>query len=151
MIKIHEARLEDLATLEKLFSGYLAFYERVHESAAIRDFLSERISNHQSVIFIAKSGTHAVGFTQLYPTFASLSLRPSWILNDLFVLPEARGMGIANALMAAAKQLAVDTNACEIFLQTARSNHKAQALYEKLHYQRDDEFLVYTLSVPAAD
>lgn len=151
MIEIHAANLDDLAVLEKLFSGYLAFYERTHEPEAIRHFLAERISNKQSVIFIAKSGTRAVGFTQLYPTFASLSLKPSWILNDLFVVPDARGIGVASALMAAARQLAAETDACEIFLQTARNNHKAQALYEKLHYQRDDEFLVYTLSVPAAD
>lgn len=149
MISIHEASLNDINTLETLFSGYLEFYGRQHSAAAIRDFLGERITNRQSIIFIATSNTEAVGFTQLYPAFASLSLKPSWILNDLFVIPGARGMGVANALMAAARQLAAETNACEIFLQTARSNHKAQALYEKLHYERDDEFLVYTLNIPS--
>ncbi len=149
MISIHQADIDDLDTLEPLFSGYLAFYERKHEAAAIRQFLSERITNKQSIIFIATSADKALGFTQLYPTFASLSLKPGWILNDLFVVPEARGIGVANALMAAARQLAAETNACEIFLQTARSNYKAQALYEKLHYRRDDEFLVYTLAIPA--
>jgi GNAT superfamily N-acetyltransferase len=149
MIKIHQACLNDLDTLENLFSGYLEFYERKHDRAAIRQFLSDRISNKQSIVFIATSADSPIGFTQLYPAFASLSLKPSWILNDLFVVPDARGMGIARALMTAARQLAVDTNACEIFLQTARSNHKAQALYEKLHYQRDDEFLVYTLDIPS--
>jgi len=149
MISIRQAGIDDLDTLEQLFSGYLAFYERKQEVAAIRQFLGERITNKQSIIFIATSAGKAVGFTQLYPTFASLSLKPSWILNDLFVVPDARGTGVANSLMAAARQLAAETNACEIFLQTARSNHKAQALYEKLHYQRDDEFLVYTLGIPA--
>ena len=148
MISIYKAGLDDLDTMEKLFSGYLAFYKRTHNVAAIRSFLSERIANKQSVIFIAKSDEKALGFTQLYPAFASLSLKPSWILNDLFVLPEARGTGIANALMTKAKELALETQACEIFLQTARSNHQAQALYEKLQYRRDDEFLVYTLNIP---
>lgn len=149
MISIHQARLDDLDTLEILFSGYLEFYDRKHDAMAIRQFLSDRIANRQSIIYIATSEGKALGFTQLYPAFASLSLKPSWILNDLYVEPDARGTGVANALMAAARQLAVETNASEIFLQTARSNHKAQALYEKLHYQRDDEFLVYTLSIPS--
>ncbi len=148
MILIQQASLEDIDTVETLFSGYLEFYGREHSSAAIRHFFSERIANKESIIFIATSNAKAVGFAQLYPAFASLSLQPSWILNDLFVSPEFRGSGVANALMAAARQLAVDTHACEIFLQTARSNHKAQALYGKLKYQRDDEFLVYTLSIP---
>ncbi len=149
MISIRQAGIDDLDALEELFSGYLAFYERKHDVAAIRQFLRERISNKQSIIFIARSEDKALGFTQLYPAFASLSLKPSWILNDLFVVPDARGHGVAESLMAAAKQLATETHACEIFLQTARSNLKAQALYEKLHYQRDDEFLVYTLTIPA--
>ena len=38
--------------------------------------------------------------------------------------------------------------AAEIFLQTARDNVTAQRLYERLGYQRDDEFLVYTLGLP---
>ena len=149
MISIRLAGIDDLAALEELFSGYLAFYGRKYEVAAIRQFLGERISRKQSIVFIAWSGDTALGFTQLYPAFASLSLKPSWILNDLFVVPDARGHGIAGSLMAAARQLATETDACEIFLQTARSNLKAQALYEKLHYQRDDEFLVYTLAIPA--
>ena len=148
MILIQRASLDDIDTLETLFSGYLEFYGRKHSSADIRHFLCERIANKDSIIFIATSDAKAVGFIQLYPAFASLSLKPSWILNDLFVSPTARGSGVAGALMAAARQLAVDTHACEIFLQTARSNHKAQTLYEKLKYQRDDEFLVYTLSIP---
>ena len=149
MISIHQAGIQDLDSLENLFSGYLSFYERKHDSSAIRQFLADRIANKQSVVYIASSDGKALGFTQLYPAFASLSLKPSWILNDLFVVPDARGMGVANALMAAARKLAAETGACEIFLQTARSNRQAQALYEKLHYQRDDEFLVYTLGIPS--
>ncbi len=149
MISIHQATVNDLEVMEKLFAGYLAFYQRKHEAAAIRSFLKERIANKQSVIFIAYSDDKAVGFTQLYPAFASLSLKPSWILNDLFVMPDSRGLGIANALMTKVKELALETRACEIFLQTARTNHQAQALYKKLQYQRDDEFLVYTLSIPS--
>lgn len=149
MISIHQATVNDLEVMEKLFTGYLAFYQRKHEAAAIRSFLKERIANKQSVIFIAYSDDKPVGFTQLYPAFASLSLKPSWILNDLFVMPDSRGLGIANALMTKVKELALETRACEIFLQTARTNHQAQALYEKLQYQRDDEFLVYTLSIPS--
>jgi ribosomal protein S18 acetylase RimI-like enzyme len=50
--------------------------------------------------------------------------------------------------MEAARQLAVDTGACELFLQTARDNTTAQRLYERLGYVRDDDFYVYSLGVP---
>jgi GNAT superfamily N-acetyltransferase len=148
--KIDRADLGDLDAVHGLFMAYLAFYERDPDSDSARAFLRDRIRNEQSVIFVAWVDGQAVGFTQLYPVFASLSLKRSWILNDLYVAESARTGGVAMALMAAAKQLAIDTGACEIFLQTARSNDKAQKLYEKLGYVRDDAFLVYTLDVPSA-
>jgi len=146
-LHVDRADLGDLDAVHGLFMGYLAFYERSVDADAARTFLRERIKNEQSVIFVAWLDGQAVGFTQLYPAFASLSLKRSWILNDLFVAESARGQGVATVLMAAAKQLAVETGACEVFLQTARTNKTAQALYEKLAYVRDDAFLVYTLDI----
>jgi GNAT superfamily N-acetyltransferase len=146
-LSVQKAVVSDLDSVHSLFMGYLAFYERDASAESARKFLQERIAQQQSVIFIARLDGQAVGFTQLYPTFASLSLKRSWILNDLYVAESARGRGVAMALMNAAKQLALDTGACEIFLQTARTNTTAQALYEKLGYVRDDAFLVYNLDV----
>jgi GNAT superfamily N-acetyltransferase len=146
-LSVQKAGASDLDSLHELFMGYLAFYERDADPKSARAFLQERIAQQQSVIFIARLDGQAVGFTQLYPTFASLSLKPSWILNDLFVAESARGHGVAMELMDAARQLALDSGACEIFLQTARTNTTAQSLYNKLGYVRDDAFLVYTLDV----
>lgn len=148
-LSIARASAADLDVLVPLFRGYLDFYRRHPESGAVREFLDARLRNGESVVFLARVDAQAVGFVQLYPAFASLSLKPNWILNDLFVVPEARGHGAASALMEAARQLAVDTGACELFLQTARDNETAQRLYERLGYQRDNDFLVYTLDVPA--
>jgi GNAT superfamily N-acetyltransferase len=148
-LSITRASTTDLAELVPLFQGYLEFYHREAATGAVREFLDARLGNGQSVVFLAHVEGKAVGFTQLYPAYASLSLKPNWILNDLFVVPEARGHGAASALMAAARQLAADTGACELFLQTARDNTTAQRLYERLGYVRDDLFLVYTLDIPS--
>ncbi len=137
-----------LDALLPLFLGYQAFYGKSVAAQDARHFLSERLRLGQSTIFLAWHGPRAVGFVQLYPAFASLSLAPSWILNDLLVEADARGSGVAEALMTAARGLAEANGAAEIFLQTARTNAVAQRLYERLGYRRDDEFLVYTLSLP---
>lgn len=134
----------------RLFEGYLAFYKCEPAPEKARAFILDRLSRQDSVIFLAELDGACVGFTQLYPAFASLSMAPNWILNDLFVEPAGRGKGVATALMAAARQSAVDTGAAEIFLQTARDNTTAQSLYVGLGYKRDDEFLVYSLSLPKA-
>lgn len=139
------ARIDELC---ELFLAYLGFYEKTVAPEAAKRFLNDRLQNRQSVIFMATLDDEAVGFVQLYPSFASLSLAPSWILNDLYVRENARGQGVAQALMQAARELAEDTGAAEIFLQTARGNTAAQRLYQRLGYVRDDHYLVYTLNLP---
>lgn len=143
--EIRRASLADLDAATRLFEGYQAFYLRVHPEGAIRAFLAQRLERGDSVVLLAWQGDRAVGFTQLYPSFASLSLAPSWILNDLFVDPSARGQGVALALMDAVRQLARGNGAAEVFLQTAQDNAPARALYESLGYTRDEHYLVYSL------
>lgn len=147
-LHIQQADPAHIDELCELFLAYLRFYEKTVAPEAAKQFLIDRLQNHQSVIFLATLDGEAVGFVQLYPSFASLSLAPSWILNDLYVNENARGQGVAQALMQAARQLAEDTGAVEIFLQTARSNTAAQRLYQRLGYVRDDHYLVYTLNLP---
>ncbi|SDS70017.1 GNAT family N-acetyltransferase [Pseudomonas oryzae] len=140
----------DLDDLIWLFAGYLTFYEVPQPAAPVRAFLGERLARGDSAIFLARDEAGlAQGFVQLYPRFSSLSLRPAWLLNDLFVSPEARRQGVAVALMNAARAHAEATGACGLQLETARSNRAAQALYEKLGYVRDEVFHTYWLALPA--
>jgi GNAT superfamily N-acetyltransferase len=144
---VSRATPDDVDALLPLFAGYLRFYGKPVDETRMHDFLGARIGYQESVVFIARDGdsNEALGFVQLYPAFASLSQGRSWILNDLFVAEPARGRGISRQLMEAARKLAVDTQACELFLQTARDNDVAQSLYTSLGWVRDDEFFVYTL------
>lgn len=86
-----------------------------------------------------------LGFTQLYPGFSSVSARPSWILNDLYVSPNARRAGVAKLLMNTAKDFADSTQAKGISLETSLDNVNAQALYETLGYKKSDGFYSYYL------
>ena len=144
-VAIRRAGAVDLDAATRLFTGYLRFYEKATPDGEARSFIGARLERHDSVFYLASVDGEDVGFTQLYPAFASLSQAPSWILNDLYVDPSARGHGVGEALMEAARQLALSNGAAELMLQTARTNTTAQRLYEKLGWVRDDEFLVYTL------
>lgn len=144
-MQVRRAGIGELDEATRLFEGYLGFYEKQVEPAACREFIAARLNKLDSVIFLAWLGNRAVGFMQLYPTFASLSLAPAWVLNDLYVDVAARGRGVGEALMEQARALAAENGAAEIFLQTALDNHGAQRLYEKLGYERDEHFVVYTL------
>jgi ribosomal protein S18 acetylase RimI-like enzyme len=150
MVHINQAGVGNIETIIPLFAVYRIFYNLESDPAALRDYLYERLTNHQCVIFLAYVDNIAVGFTQLYLGFSSLSLNNSWALNDLCVVPEARGLWVGRKLLDRAKQIAEATWACEIMLQTAADNISAQDLYKKLGYQRDNDFYVYTLELADA-
>ena len=145
MVHIKQAGVEDIGTIIPLFAAYRTFYKVESDPAQLRSYLHERLKNNQSVIFLATSGGTAVGFTQLYPGFSSVSLKNTWTLNDLFVAPEARRSSIGQQLMDRAKQMAKDSGASKVMLLTATDNVTAQSLYEKLGYERETAFYGYNL------
>jgi ribosomal protein S18 acetylase RimI-like enzyme len=145
-VRIVRLAIGDLDDLVPLFDGYRQFYGRRSDLPGARQFLAERIARDESVIYLVRTGAgEAAGFTQLYPSFSSVSLQPLWILNDLFVRSEVRGGGVGRALLERARQHAVETGAKGLVLSTGVTNKAAQALYESCGWQRDDEFFEYHL------
>jgi len=145
---LSKATLSDLACVAPLFNQYRVFYGQPSDLDLAADFLEQRLTHHESVILLARNEQgDCVGFTQLYPSFSSVSVQRTWILNDLYVLPELRGQGVGKMLLNAARQHAIDSGAKGIGLETARDNLSAQKLYESLGYQRETEFYSYFLSV----
>jgi ribosomal protein S18 acetylase RimI-like enzyme len=141
-VSIERAAVGHLDELAPLFSAYRRFYGRDEDPRA-RGFLRERLMREESVIFLARQAGAAIGFTQLYPCFASVSLGRMFVLYDLFVAPEARRCGAARALLGAAVDYAASQGAVELLLQTAVTNTAAQRLYEREGWVRDTEFYVY--------
>lgn len=137
-MKIITATLDHLELLAPLFDAYRVFYEQASDLEAASAFLRERFLLRESVIFLALEGDTALGFTQLYPSFSSVSLQRLWILNDLFVIPEARGQRVGEALIGAAVEVARESGAVGVQLETAHSNLSGQKLYERLGFQRED-------------
>src|SRR6266566_6523338 len=143
---IVRAGRENLDDLVPLFDGYRQFYGQRSDLAAARAFLDDRMGRDESVIYVAYTRPgEAAGFTQLYPSFSSVSLKPLWILNDLFVRSDARQGGVGRALLEQARRHAVETGAKGLVLSTGVTNKAAQALYESCGWQREDEFFQYHL------
>ncbi|MEA5416405.1 GNAT family N-acetyltransferase [Synechococcus sp. BA-132 BA5] len=137
---VRQATSADLAALVPLFDGYRQFYGQPSERDRVREFLNERLTQGDSVLFIAEAAGRAVGFTQLYPSFSSISMARIFILNDLFVVPEARRSGVARRLLEAAVGRGREAGAIRLSLSTALTNAAAQALYASAGWERDVVF-----------
>ncbi len=88
-----QATIQDLDDLVELFDEYRIFYEQESDKEGARQFLWEKFEHSESVIVITVEVETkvAVGFTQLYPSFSSVSMKRNWILNDLYVREKFRG------------------------------------------------------------
>lgn len=142
-ITIRQAVLADLDELTLLFDLYRQFQGCASDVAAARAFLLDRFNHGESVIFIAYIGNRPIGFTQLYPSFSSVSLARTFTLNDLFVHEDARRMGIASKLLDAATDYAKQVGAIRVSLLATITNETAQALYAATGWKRDEQFYMY--------
>ena len=144
---IRQAVLADLPALATLFDDYRQFYGRESDVGGAREFLRARFDHGESVIFIATdtkpAAPGALGFVQLYPSFSSVFMVRTFVLNDLFVAQAARRRGVAGGLLGAAAQHAGRVRAIRLSLSTLLENTSAQALYQKHGWQVDEKFQVF--------
>jgi predicted acetyltransferase len=89
------ANAENLDGVAKLFDQYRMFCQQPTDLGAARTFIWERFQGNDSRLFVAIERTQVIGFTQLYPSFYSVSMKSIWILNDLFVAENYRQQGVA--------------------------------------------------------
>lgn len=149
MTHITKATLNELKGLTELFEGYRRFYNMTADFDSACNFLKSRIENEESVIFLAVGETgEYCGFTQLYPLFSSTRMKRLWLLNDLFVAEAFRGRGISKKLIDAAKKLCIQTNACSLILETAKTNETGNNLYRSEDFVLDEEHNFYAWTTP---
>jgi ribosomal protein S18 acetylase RimI-like enzyme len=142
-VSIRKATINDLDSLTELFNSYRLFYQQESDIPGAKSFIKERLLNEDSVVFIAFEEGKAVGFVQLYPTFSSVSMKRSWILNDLYVSASARKKGFGEKLLQKAIEFAEETGAKGLSLETGEDNLTAQRLYEKIGFKKESNYFYY--------
>jgi GNAT superfamily N-acetyltransferase len=144
-VTIRRAGAGDLDNLAPLFDAYRRFYRLPGDLEGGSRFLRERMERNESVIFVAFEEAKAIGFAQLYPTFSSGAMARIFILNNLFVAPEARRSGVGSALLRTAAEFGWAEGAARLVLSTELTNTVAQSVYENNGWKRDTVFCVYQL------
>lgn len=140
---VRRANLEDLNQLAVLFDEYRQFYGSSSNIQLSFDFLKQRFSNQESVIFIHIKDEVITGFVLLYLGFSSLACSTYYILDDVYVTPVYRRQGSAKQLIDTAILFARHKNALRISLETQKNNDQSHKLYEQMGFVKDDEFQTY--------
>jgi GNAT superfamily N-acetyltransferase len=140
----------DLPELLPLMRGYCDFYAVDPSDEALLAMSRTLIADPelQGLQLIARddAGT-AIGFATVFWTWSTLSGARLGVMNDLFVAEGARGGGAADALIAACAERCRERGATELAWQTAHTNLRAQAVYDRVGAKRDERWLDYSLGV----
>lgn len=94
-----------IADVAKLFDLYRQFYEYPADAPLAEQFIRDRISNDESVIFLTLNGDSPACFVQLYPTFCSVQAIKIFVLYDLYVDKAFRQQGVGEQLMQALRHM----------------------------------------------
>ena len=139
---------QDLAELLPLVRAYLDFYEVSPSDESMLELSRALIADpdREGVQFLARDAENApVGFASLFWTWTTTRGGRLGVMNDLFVAPEARGGGVAEALIAACRERCRERGAVGREWQTANDNLRAQAVYDRVGAERSDRWLDYSL------
>ena len=140
----------DLGELLPLMRGYCDFYEVAPSDDALLAMSRKLIADPEleGVQLIARDDDGAaVGFATIFWTWSTLTAERLGVMNDLFVSAAARGAGHADALIAECVARCRDRGATELAWQTAHTNARAQAVYDRVGAKRDDRWLDYSVTV----
>jgi GNAT superfamily N-acetyltransferase len=140
----------DLPELLSLVRGYCDFYQVTPSDRALLALSRALLADprREGLQLLARDDAgRAVGFATLYWSWQTLAAARVGVMNDLFVAAEARGRGVAEGLIAACLERCREHGAARLVWQTARDNHRAQAVYARVGATRDDRWLDYQLPV----
>ena len=130
---------QDLPELLPLLRGYLDFYEVAPADDAVLALCRALIADpgREGVQLLARDDDgRALGFATLFWTWTTTRAGRLGVMNDLFVAPEARGRGAADALILACRDAVREHGAVALEWQTALDNHRAQAVYDRVGGER---------------
>jgi GNAT superfamily N-acetyltransferase len=147
-LTIARATETDLTALLPLMRAYCDFYEVAPSDDALLSLARALIADpeREGVQLLARSEGRAVGFATIFWSWATTSAERIGVMNDLFVAPEARGTGLAAALIEACRAECASRGARKLTWQTAPDNAAAMKVYDRVGATRE-QWVDYWLPV----
>jgi hypothetical protein len=109
-VRIAAARPEDCGVLFDLIRALAEYEKLTHLVVGTADDLRRELFDERPVIeaVLAWEGERPLGFALFFHNFSTFLTRRGLYLEDLFVVPEARGRGIGKALIRLGARTAVE-------------------------------------------
>jgi len=148
MISVTALQPDDYPAWADLFGGYNAFYGRTWPADRYDQAWREFRDGEKVLVLGARLDGRLAGIAH-FLVHASTTSADVCYLQDLFTAPEARGQGVARALIRAIEEWARGRGCDRLYWHTRDDNHQARRLYDQVAENRG--FIQYVMPLPAAD
>lgn len=141
-ITIRPATPDDLPLIAALIRG-LAEYERlIEECFADEASLREHLFGPRpyAEVIVAEDADGPAGFALFFHNYSTFRCKPGIYLEDLFVRPEKRGLGIGRRLLTGLAELAVERDCARLEWSVLDWNTPAIGFYKRLGAHLKDEW-----------
>ena len=149
-LRIRPGTRKDVATIVALIRGLAEYEKLAHEVQAtvarIRQHGFGRRRYFETLLCF--EGRRPVGFALYFFTYSTFLARPTLYLEDLFVLPDARGHGAGKALLAALARIAVRRGCGRMEWTVLDWNAPAIGFYERLGARLRKDWILTRLTGP---
>ena len=145
-LSVRSLEPRDREAWQVLWDGYNAFYGR-EGATALPDEITEvtwtRFFDGYEPMYavVAEQGGELLGLAHFLLHRSTTQIKPNCYLQDVFTTPEARGKGVARALIEDVYARATALGAARVYWQTHETNTTAMVLYDKV--AEKSGFIVY--------
>ena len=143
-ITIRAAEPQDIGTIHDFIIALATYEKLAHEVKADRETLARYLFGPRPMaeVLIAEQGETPVGFALFFHNFSTFEGRPGVYLEDLFVVPEARGLGAGKALLARLAQIALERDCARLEWWVLDWNTPSIDFYRSIGARPMDEWTV---------
>jgi GNAT superfamily N-acetyltransferase len=145
---IRPATPADVPVIARLIRD-LAEYEKLAHACVLKESdLHKHLfgTPRYAEVLLAEEAGAVVGFALFFHNYSTFRAKPGIYLEDLFVIPEARGQGHGKALLRALAKLAVERDCARVEWSVLNWNEPSIAFYKSLGAVPMDEWGVYRLT-----
>lgn len=150
--KLRFAEVDDVPLIMSFIRGLADYENMLDDVRATEEVLSESLFKRKMAeVIIGEYKKTPVGFALFFHNFSTFLGRPGIYLEDLYVIPEMRGMGFGKSLLAFVANLAIDRKCGRLEWACLDWNEPSIKFYKQMGAVPLDDWTVYRVDDEALD
>ncbi|MDX8338561.1 GNAT family N-acetyltransferase [Draconibacterium sp. IB214405] len=150
MIQIREAQIKDAGIILECIKGLAVHVDQLEMVTATEQDIRDSVfapDTHVKVFVAENEEQKVCGFTLLFKSFSTFKAVANYHIEDLFVFPEYRKLGIGSLLMEHIKTFAQNKGAKVVDWYVNNRNLSAMDFYDRIGAKKLDYKSIYYFDV----